>query len=187
MLININRKFDPLCLPDTDSSALSTAGCSEEAVGMGLSKPKWLINQVRKTRGTPGKYFCDGSFPRGHCDLPFVSLNSCKGGWPCPSVALPGSSDEVLDSSGRARRVVYIPSSALIVHHCPPRIKSTPSENWDIRGLHFDGFPLPKTSLQFQTVNGWRRHERFLRSRAVQCAASAPPAPPLLHAVQLLY
>ena len=39
------------------------------------------------------------------------------------------ASDKALDSSGRARRVVYIPSSALVVRHYPPRINSTLGEN----------------------------------------------------------
>lgn len=209
----MNWKFDPLCLPDTNSSALSTAGCLEEAVGMGLSKRKWLINQEgRKTRGKIWRGIKHKSnsvlspFLRV-TDLPFGSLNVSKGGWPCPSVALPGPSDEALDSRGRARRAVYIPSSALVVHRYPPRINPTLNENWAIRDLHFDSFPLPKTSLQYvkktfswlffsgsrgispprqiQTVSGseWTREAWW----ATPCAASASLSTPLPHAVLLLY
>lgn len=151
----MNWKFDPLCLPGTNISAVSTAGCSEEAVGMGLSKRKWLIKQEwGKIRGNIWRGIKHKSTSAmgpflGVTDLPFGSWNVCRGGWPCPSVALPGPSDEALDSSGTARRAVYLPSSALAGLHRPPRINSALSENWAIRGLRFDGFPLPKTSFQY--------------------------------------
>lgn len=71
-------------------------------------------------------------FPRV-TDIPFVSLNICKGRWPCPSVALPGPSDEVLDS--RAKRVICVPSSALIVHYFAPSLFYF-SESWAIKSFH---------------------------------------------------
>lgn len=151
MLINMSWKFDPLCLPDTNSSAMSTAGFSEEAVGVCLSKRKWLINQEgRKTRGKIWrgiKHRSNSVMGPSLRSLIFLLAywTSVRKG---VSVALLGPSDKAPDSSDRARRVVYIPSSALVVHHYPQRINSTLSENWAIRDLHFGGFPLPKTSLQ---------------------------------------
>lgn len=52
MLINMNWKFDPICLTNTSGSALSMAGCLEEAFGIGhnpTSTPR--IEGGKKRRG----------------------------------------------------------------------------------------------------------------------------------------
>lgn len=128
----MNWKFDPLCLPGTNISAVSTAGCSEEAVGMGLSKRKWLIKQEwRKIRGNIWRGIKHKSTSAmgpflGVTDLPFGSWNVCKGGWPCPSVKL------LAAAAAPGERCIFL-LQPLQVSTVPPKlillsVKTEPSE-----------------------------------------------------------